>query len=201
MLFRFILIFILSPFCSFSQVQMSIDPVLSIEQSFRTLQSDNFLLLQTRNLIEKRRIGVRLGANFNFYLGKLYEEKVALKTGLRYLKSGYQSDLDSISTTHHWLEVPITFRYYYSHSKFRIYSELGVGLLFNLNFDIDDFTNERLLHHSGIIAIGLDYDYNIDLSFFIQPTFRFHFTQTYSGLEVEEHLYNYGVAIGSRLKF
>lgn len=201
MLVRLTLILIIVPYWAFSQVQMSVDPVFSIEQTFRTLQSDNFLLLQTRNLTEKRRTGVRFGANFNFYLGELYEEKVALKTGMRYLRTGYRSSLDSISSIHQWLEIPLTLRYYYAHSKFRFFSELGVGLLVNLNFDIDDFTNERLLHHSGIIAIGLDYDYNLDLSFFIQPTFRFHFTQTFSGLDVEEHLYNYGLELGSRLKF
>jgi hypothetical protein len=188
-------------FFAFGQIQMSIDPVFSFEQSYRTIQSDNFLILQTRNLKDEQRWGTRYGLNFNLYLGKLYEENVALKTGIRYLKTGYKSDIDSVSTIHKFLEIPIALRYYYGSKKIRPFSELGVGFLINLNFDIDDFRNERLLHHSAFVAVGFDYNYNLDLSFYFQPIFRYHFTQIFSDIELEEHLYNIGIETGFRFKF
>ena len=198
---KLILFSLVFPILSFGQIQMSIDPIFSIEQSYRTLQSDNFLTLQTRNLKDKQRTSFRYGLNFNFYLGELYEEKVALKTGIRYLKTGYQIYIDSISTVHNFLEIPLALRYYYSSKRIQLYSELGVGFLFNLNYDFDDFRNERLVHHSAFVAVGFDYDYSIDLSFFFQPIFRYHFTQTFSTIDVEEHLYNFGLEIGFRIKF
>ncbi|MFK8007034.1 MAG: hypothetical protein AB8H03_11705 [Saprospiraceae bacterium] len=198
---KLLLLFFIFPNLLFGQIQMSIDPIFSIEQSYRTLQSDNFLTLQTRNLKDKKRTGFRYGLNFNFYLGELFEEKIALKTGVRYLKTGYQSDLDSNFTIHNFLEIPLALRYYYGNRKIRPYSELGVGFLFNLNFDIDDFRNERLLHHSAFVAVGFDYNYSLDLAFFFQPIFRYHFTQTFSDIEVEEHLYNVGLETGFRMKF
>lgn len=189
------------PIFIFGQIQMSVDPIFSIEQSYRTLQSDNFLNLQTRNLKDQERNGFRYGANFNLYLGELLEEKVALKTGIRYLKTGYESELDSISTIHQFLEIPLALRYYYGSKKIQPFSELGVGFLFNLKFDIDDFRNERLVHHTAFVSIGFDYNYSLDLVFFFQPIFRYHFTQTYSGIDVEEHLYNFGLETGFRIKF
>ena len=180
---------------------MSIDPIFSIEQSFRTLQSDNFLTLQTRNLKDEKRTGFRYGLDFNFYLGELYYEKIALKTGIRYLKTGYQSEINSNPTIHNFIEIPLALRYYYGSKKIRIYSELGVGFLFNLNFDIDDFRNERLVHHSAFVAVGFDYNYSVDFAFFFQPIFRYHFTQTFSDIEVEEHLYNIGIELGCRKHF
>lgn len=198
---KLLLLFLLFPFLSFGQIRMSVDPVFSIEQSYRTLQSDNFLLLQTRNLKDKKRVGFRYGLDLNFYLGELFEEKVVLKTGVRYLKTGYQTEIDSFSTIHNFLEMPLALRYYYGARKIRAYSELGVGFLFNLNFDIDDFTNERFVHHSAFVAIGFDYNYSLDLAIFFQSIFRYHFTQTFSTIEAEEHLYNYGMEIGFRIKF
>lgn len=189
------------PILSFGQIQMSIDPVFSIEQPYRTLQSDNFLSLQTRNLNDKKRTGFRYGLNFNFYLGELYEEKVALKTGIRYLKTGYQIYNDSISTFHDFLEIPLALRYYYSSKKIQLFSELGIGFLINLNFDIDDFRNERFVHHSAFVSVGFDYNYSLDLAIFFQPIFRYHFTQTFSTIDVEEHLYNVGLETGFRIKF
>ncbi|MFK7770763.1 MAG: hypothetical protein AB8F94_01440 [Saprospiraceae bacterium] len=201
MFLKLILFFSFYSSLSFGQIQMSVDPVFSIEQSYRTLQSDNFLTLQTRNLKDKQRTSFRYGLNFNFYLGELYEEKVALKTGIRYLKTGYQSDLDSASTIHNFLEIPLALRYYYGNRKIQLYSELGVGILFNLNFDIDDFRYERLVHHSAFVAVGFDYNFSLDLALFFQPIFRYHFTQTFSAVEVEEHLYNVGLETGFRIKF
>ncbi len=198
---KLILFLLLIPFFTSGQVLMSFDPIFSFEQSYRTIQSDNFLTLQTRNLKDEQRLGIRYGVNFNLYLGELYEENVALKTGLRYIKTGYKSDIDSVSTIHKFIEIPLALRYYYGSKKIRPFSEIGVGFLINLNFDIDDFREERLLHHSAFLAVGFDYNYNLDLAFYFQPIFRFHFTQTFSDIELEEHLYNIGIETGFRFKF
>lgn len=201
MLIKLILFLSFFPFLTFGQILMSFDPIFSIEQSYRTIQSDNFLTLQTRNLKDEKRFGIRYGVNFNLYLGELYEENVALKTGLRYLKTGYKSDIDSVSTIHKFIEIPLALRYYYGSKKIRPFSEIGVAFLINLNFDIDDFRNERLLHHSAFVAVGFDYNYTLDLAFYFQPIFRYHFTQTFSDIELEEHLYNFGLETGFRFKF
>lgn len=189
------------PFLTFGQLQLSIDPIFSMEQSYRTLQSENFLILQTRNLKDKKINGIRYGLNFNLYLGELYEENVALKTGIRYLNTGYKSDIDSLSMIHKFLEIPLTLRFYYGSKKVRPFLEIGIGFLMNFDFNIDDFRNDRLLHHSAFAAFGLDYNYSLDLAFFFQPIFRYHFTQTFSELEVEEHLFNFGIETGCRIKF
>jgi len=44
----------LLPVLFFGQIQISIDLVFSIEPSYRTLQSDNFLTLQIQNLKDKK---------------------------------------------------------------------------------------------------------------------------------------------------
>ena len=198
---KLIIYFSFSSFLTFGQIQMSVDPVFSMEQSYRTLQSDNFLILQTRNLKDEKKNGIRYGVNFNLYLGELYEEKVALKTGIRYLKTGFNSNIDNVSTMHQFLEIPLALRFYFVNRKVRAFTESGVGFLFSLNFDVDDFMNDRVLHHSAFVAVGLDYDINLDFTIFFQPIFRYHFTQTFSAIEAEEHLYNFGIETGFRKKF
>lgn len=201
---KLILFSLLFPFLLFGQVRMSLDPVFSMEQSYRTLQSDNFLTLQTRNLKDGKRTNFRYGLDFNFYLGQLFEETVAIKTGVRYFKTGYQSELHNISTSYPFIEIPLALRFYYGRNnqkRLRPFSELGVGFLINLKFDIEDFRNERLLHHSAFVLVGLSYRVNLDFAFFFQPIFRYHFTQTFSDIEVEEHLYNFGIETGCRFKF
>jgi len=194
---KLILLLIIFPKIIFGQIQMSIDPIFSIEQSYRTLQSDNFLTLQTRNLKDKKLTNFRYGLNINFYLGELLEERAAIKTGIRYFKTGFDAKIDLVSTKHQFLEIPLALRLYLNNRKVRPFTEVGVGFLVNLNFDIDDFMNERLLHHSAFVSVGLDYDVNLDF----QPIYRYHFTQTFSDLELEEHLYNFGIETGCRFKF
>lgn len=201
MLLKSILFLSFFPLLTFGQIQMSIDPIFSIEQSYRTIQSDNFLTLQTRNLKDEKIMAVRYGLNFNLYLGELFEENLSLKIGLRYFKTGYKSDIDSISTIHNFLEIPLALRFHYGSKKVQPFSEIGVGFLINLNFDIEDSRNERFLHHSAFVSVGLDYNYNLDLAFYFQPIFRYHFTQTFSNIELEEHLYNIGIETGCRFKF
>ncbi len=64
---------------------------------------------------------------------RIIGRKIALKTGIRYLKTGFKSEIDPISTIHKFIEIPLALRYYYNSKKIRPFSELGVGFLINLN--------------------------------------------------------------------
>jgi hypothetical protein len=118
-------------------------------------------------------------------------------------------------TDYIWLEVPLIGRWEWSDGKWRPYLEAGLSPHFYLltrnkeQTDISisvgverDQTDElRLFSLVGSFALGVNYQINERWQLFGQPTLRYHFTPLMDDRPIDEHLYNYGIELGTRWMF
>ena len=194
-----ILFFIFLPFLAIGQARVSIDLIYSFDKGFRSINSPDPSIIDLKDMNEKSKNGARYGVNLNYYLN----QKITLKSGVRWVKTGYHSDLENENYDYKFIEIPVGLRYYYSENRFRLFSELGIGFHYlNESNNNQININDQRWSIVGMVGLGIDFDYSPDLSFFAQPIFRYHLTETNdsNGL-LEENLYNTGVELGFRVKF
>lgn len=197
---RLFIILVFSFITEFTQGQIStsFDLIVSPEQSYRSLSPETDSLSILRNEDEVKKFALRFGANLNLYIGNT----IVLKTGFRFVNSGYDSKTEDVNFDYKFFEIPIALRYYYrDNDKFlRPFTEIGVGIHIYRSGDFygDDFL--RLFNHALTVSVGIDYAYSYDFAFFVQPIFRYHLSQTLENYILEEHLYSFGGEIGIRFK-
>ena len=185
MRFPFIVFFVFSAFFLTGQTKISFDFISSFDRGFRSLSSSNDSLIALKDANEERSNGIRYGLNFNYFPNN----KIAFKTGIRLVYTGYASTLINENFEYRFIEIPASLRYYYGQNRFRLFSEIGVGIHRYRNGNDNPLLDVNEWHFVGMASMGIDFDYSLDLSFFAQPIFRYHLTETFKNNDTfEEHL-------------
>jgi|GEM_PF-3531662 len=210
----------LLPFFAFAQCHSSVSVFGGVDYDYRLIPNSVFEEGATGMLRETAQVKSRFGVNFH----NRVNEKLYFKTGLRVANIGYnqlvrEQQYDAgqhriISYTKEidnlYLEVPFMFGLTIGHDRVSAFVELGVSPHIFLNANhVDssdkywDRLNDQTLDYfnfltlSGNMSVGLDFLVTDNVSTFIAPTARYHFTS--SSLEIEgEQLLSFGVEFGVR---
>ena len=118
------------------------------------------------------------------------------------------------------LELPLKIRYEYARKSFTWYASFGTHLKFNISANksmYDYYDYENMLHYSispktkslgTTLAVntGLEFNVNPNISFFIEPEFRYSFTpmlqvKDHTVLPINPRQHSFGFGAGVSYKF
>ncbi|MEO0339167.1 MAG: hypothetical protein AAF242_08120 [Bacteroidota bacterium] len=157
------------------------------------------------------KVGIRLAS-----LGHKDESRNELRWGTDHDGSGgvvpSPEIVDVELRVAYWfVEVPIVGRWEIGNKKLIPFVEFGalpsIFTTFRSTSIIDGESNTdygkrengnfNLLHLAGFASVGLNYQFQEKMQFFVQPNVRYHFTNI-SGSPIKDKLYSYGLELGLR---
>lgn len=195
---------------TFGQIS-TIDVVGGAHSSYRILSNSENpevqQLINVRNNLETRRINYILGFNINYKLN----ERVFIKSGIRYTEKGYSSTYhfpnsifcgvgDPINHNFQfkntYLEVPFAVRVYQKNdSEFKSYVELGLAPSKLLTTNLFQPENFNTFHLPATLAIGAEYEFVNHLAF-VQLVNKADLMP--NGVEMKERFVELGFEAGVR---
>jgi len=179
---------------------------------------------------EEAKFNWRVGANYRKGLSEKNYLKIGARIsslGYKRVITGliFGSDLDGVDgfdpddasdamffNDYLFFELPISFGVVQRKDNFSFFAEAGVSPNIYLTtrlrsaFDGDQNTqlgrvrNVRAANVSALVAVGVSYHVNYNLSIFGQPSFRYHFTTLGKVTLLKRYLYSYGIEFGLRRK-
>lgn len=214
-----IIVVLISTF-SFGQLTSSVDILVGLDQSYRSINDGGSATELARNDFEIPKLNYHIGLNYN----KLIVSKLNFKTGLRFVSMGYKTEkrdllfptgeVSSIQFVYDYLflEIPLGIRYQFvDETVFSPYLELGFSptiYLTNRAAQIQD-GEERIYERiplmkdfntfqlSANVAAGVNYSHSAETDFFLQFNYRSHLSNLVTG-DLMEKLNAYGIELGLR---
>jgi len=199
----------------------------SPDYSFRTLKngdgnSSTALVINSRDNIEKAKLGYTTGYNVTFHFSDL----LGFETGVQYSNKGYKTEEQDLiyfppspsspnkaTTTYsyQYIGIPLKAKFAFGKNKVRFISSAGfmtnflVNVKQSINLKYSDGKTEKKnqsstsgfnkIEISPIVSIGVDYKLTDKIHFSAEPTFRFGLSKT-KDAPVKENLWNAGLALG-----
>lgn len=204
-----LLFFLILPGVSISQFRTSVDIVGGYDYAYKIIDNTNSFTLK------RPRKGFRIGGNYNVRV----MEQGYFKTGIRYVRQGYQQ-LDLLLSSpniykefidEYYIEFPLSFRYEFTENKFSFYTEAGISphlflkgkfiqqsemLTTSNDYEIP-YMKDRNFRLAFTVGVGLNYRISKRFQLFAQYSYRNFFPSDARADEIDYSL-NAGFEMGIR---